>query len=158
MEKFTFFWSGPFSQWYPAQFIIEGKTFTCAEQYMMYKKAEFFGDKEIAEKIMQVNDPKTQKMLGRKVSGFNVDEWNKNAKAFVYMGNYHKFIQNPKLLEKLMETKGTTLVEASPYDTIWGIGLSEDNINIFNRDKWRGTNWLGEVLTSLRDDLLNDNN
>ncbi len=158
MEKFTFFWSGPFSQWYPAEFIVNSKKFVCAEQFMMYKKAEFFGDIETAEKIMSTQDPKIQKALGRKVRGFNIDAWNENAKAFVYMGNYNKFTQNPNLLKKLFNTKGTTLVEASPYDTIWGIGLAEDNPDTLDRRKWRGTNWLGEVLTSLREDLMNDNN
>lgn len=157
MEKFTFFWSGPFSQWYPAEFIAEDKKFLCAEQYMMYKKAEFFGDYEIAEEIIQAKDPKVQKALGRKVRGFNADDWSKNAKAFVYMGNYNKFTQNSNLMKKLLDTRGTTLVEASPYDTIWGIGLSEDNLDALDRNKWRGTNWLGEVLTSLREDLLCDN-
>lgn len=157
MEKFTFFWSGPFSQWYPAEFVVNGKKFTCAEQFMMYKKAEFFGDEETAEKIMSTSDPKIQKALGRKVRGFNVDAWNENAKAFVYMGNYNKFTQNSNLLKKLFDTKGTTLVEASPYDTIWGIGLTEDNPSALDRKKWRGTNWLGEILTSLREDLMNDN-
>lgn len=156
MEKFTFFWSGPFSQWYPSEFTVDGKKFVCAEQFMMYKKAEFFGDMETAEKIMQTLDPKIQKALGRKVRGFDVDGWNKNAKAFVYTGNYNKFTQNPNLMKKLFDTKGTTLVEASPYDTIWGIGLREDDLNALDRNKWRGTNWLGEVLTSLREDLMRD--
>jgi len=157
MEKFTFFWSGPFSQWYPAMFKVDGKRFLCAEQFMMFKKAEFFGDINTAEKIMLAPDPKTQKALGRSVQGFDVDSWNENAKAFVYMGNYNKFTQNNDLLKKLFATIGTTLVEASPYDTIWGIGLKEDDPSALDRNKWRGTNWLGEVLTSLREDLSNDN-
>jgi len=61
MEKFTFFWSGPFSQWYPAEFVVNGKKFTCAEQFMMYKKAEFFGDEETAEKNYEYFRPKNTK-------------------------------------------------------------------------------------------------
>jgi len=153
MERFTFFWSGPFSQWHPSSFEAEDKKFNCAEQYMMYKKAEFFGDIETAQKIMETSNPKTQKALGRQVDGFDKDRWDDVARGFVYMGNHYKFTQNKELLRKLMETEYTTLVEASPVDTIWGIGLSEDDPRSWHRETWRGSNWLGEILTKLREDL-----
>lgn len=75
----------------------------------------------------------------------------------VYEGNHAKFTQNPEFLEKLLATKGTTLVEASPYDRIWGIGMAEGDKGITDRDNWRGTKWLGEVLTGLREDLIDAN-
>ena len=155
MEKFTFFWSGPFSQWYASDFEVDGRKFNCAEQFMMHKKAEFFGDVETAQKIMETSNPKTQKALGRQVEGFVKEKWDDVARGFVYIGNYHKFTQNPRLMKELINTKYTTLVEASPVDTIWGIGLSEDDPRSWNKETWRGSNWLGEVLTSLREDLIN---
>ena len=154
MERFTFFWSGPFSQWYPATFKVEGVTFNCAEQYMMYMKAWLFNDIDSIFKIMESNNPKEQKRLGRLVEGFQPELWNKLAKKFVYFGNYCKFAQNIDLKEILLSTQGTTLVEASPHDIVWGIGLAEHDSRAFCRDTWLGTNWLGEVLTSLRDDLI----
>ena len=153
-KEYTFFWSGPFSQWYPSKFTVGELTFNCAEQFMMYSKATFFGDKETAELIMQSTNPKEQKALGRKVKNFDAEKWNDVAKAFVYTGNMEKFNQNPKLKQILLDTDGTTLVEASPYDKIWGIGLDEKTAKVTPVEKWPGTNWLGEVLTSLRINII----
>ncbi|MGG1518248.1 NADAR family protein [Paenibacillus oryzisoli] len=156
MEKFTFFYrtESPFSQWHPALFEINGISFNCAEQYMMYQKAKLFKDEEIAAKVLSAQTPREQKELGRAVRNFHRDKWETHCKQFVYEGNYAKFTQNQQLLEKLLATQGTTLVEASPTDCIWGVGLLEDDPLILNRVTWRGTNWLGEVLTNLREDLL----
>ena len=154
MEEYTFFWSGPFSQWHYSPFTSkEGIKFTTAEHYMMYKKATFFGDHEMAEKILNSGHPRDAKKLGRKVRNFDKELWDNVAKKVVYDGNYAKFTQNPKLKQKLMETEGTLLVEASPYDRIWGIGMAEDEPGVEDKNNWKGTNWLGEVLTQLRKDL-----
>lgn len=155
-EKFTFFWKSesPFSNWYPAEFSIDGRKFNCSEQYMMYGKAILFKDEEMAEEILEAKSPGRQKDLGRKVRGFKHEIWQQNAREIVYKANEAKFSQNENLLKCLLKTKGTTLVEASPVDPIWGIGLAEDNPKARDRRKWRGKNWLGEVLTKLRDDIL----
>ena len=127
-----------------------------AEAWMMAEKAKLFGDAETRQKILASCDPKEQKELGRKVKNFNADVWNANAKSIVYEGCKLKFAQNHNLLKTLLETEGTLIVEASPYDKIWGIGLAEDNPLIHDPKNWQGTNWLGEVLTQLRDNLLNE--
>lgn len=155
-ERFTLFWHGPFSQWHPCKFEIHGLTYNCAEQYMMAQKARLFSDWDSERLIMEAKDPSVQKKLGRKVQGFNAREWDMVAKHMVYRGNWCKFTQNPDLKEKLFATDGTTLVEASPYDKIWGIGLTVDDPRALDRSTWRGTNWLGEVLTKLREDLMNN--
>ncbi|MGF7048446.1 ribA/ribD-fused uncharacterized protein [Paenibacillus sp. DS2015] len=156
MEKFTFFWSAksPLSQGYPSTFVIDGNTFNCAEQYMMYEKAWLFGDEDIAHQILAAPSPEVQKQLGRKVAPFNQQMWTKHCKQIVHDGNYEKFTQNEELLSKLLDTKGTTLVEASPLDQIWSVGLAEDDPRIHNRETWQGTNWLGEILTDLREEFL----
>ncbi|CAJ1314645.1 NADAR family protein [Paenibacillus nuruki] len=155
-ERFLFFYrdASPFSQWYPASFELEGQQFTSAEQYMMYGKAQLFGDRDIAARILQADHPRQQKALGRQIQRFDDELWNREAKNIVYRGNHAKFTQNPELLLVLLATAGQTLVEASPSDRIWGIGLSEDDPRIHQRATWRGTNWLGEVLIQLREDLL----
>ncbi len=155
MEKFTFFYGGPFSQWYMTDFVVGALTYNCAEQYMMAEKARLFGDGVTLLKIMTSKSPKEQKALGRRVENFDADVWNEVAKDIVYKGNYSKF-QDPGLKEILLWTRGTTLVEASPYDTIWGIGLDAMDQRAQNRDTWKGTNWLGEVLTKLREDLISE--
>lgn len=145
--------NGIFSQWYPASFIDEkGREYNCAEQYMMAEKARLFGDIAAEKKIMHVSSPREQKKLGRAVKNFNKGKWNATARQIVYRGNYLKFTQNPDLLEELLKTEGE-LVEASPSDKIWGIGLPSDHPDALIRRKWRGKNWLGKVLTQLRNDL-----
>ena len=155
-RRFTFFWQSesPFSQWHPAEFEVNGKRFMCAEQYMMYGKAVLFGDLEVAERILATSSPKTQKALGRKVNGFEEQRWNRERERIVYEGNHAKFTQNEELLQKLLATAGTELVEASPTDVIWGVGLAEEDPRIQNPSLWRGQNLLGKVLPRLREDLL----
>lgn len=154
-EEFEFFYKTrhPFSQWYSCEFSIEGNMFNTAEQFMMYSKAMLFENKSIAEKILKTNDPRQQKELGRSVMGFNIDVWNSNAFEIVYTGNYAKFSQNENLKKFLFDTKSKSLVEASSSDIIWGIGLSETDVDRLDRTKWKGTNWLGEALICVREDL-----
>lgn len=153
-ERFTFFWRGPFSQWHRSDFIDGGVTYTTAEQYMMAGKARTFGDDETLKKILAETSPKAQKALGREVKNFDEGEWNRVARDIVYRGNFLKFSADQKLKDLLLDTAGTTLVEASPYDKIWGIGLKEDDPKAQSRTTWQGKNWLGEVLTAVRDDML----
>ena len=153
-EKFTFFWDGVFSNWYQAYIIVDDFGYKCVEQYMMSEKAKLFNDLDSYEKIMLADHPREQKRLGRKVKGFDFEVWSKVARDIVYKGCYAKFTQHPTLKEKLIATKGTTLVEASPYDKIWGIGLDVYSPLILDRATWQGENWLGEVLTKVREDIV----
>ena len=155
-EQFTFFWGGPFSQWFKAAFTIDGQVYNTAEQYMMAEKARQFGDEETRAKILKSNQPDVQKRLGREVKGFDSEIWNVIAREIVYQGNRAKFTTHGDLLQMLFDTQGTSLVEASPTDKIWGIGLAADAEDAKDRLKWLGTNWLGEVLQRVRDDLLEE--
>ncbi len=154
-EQFTLFYGDIPSQWYPSEFTVQDIRYNCAEQFMMACKAVVFKDIKNLLKIMQTKNPREQKAYGRLVKNFDASIWNPIAKDFVYAGSFAKYTQNQGMLNWLMSTKGTTLVEASPYDTIWGIGLSEYDPMARNRNTWKGTNWLGEVLTELRTDLEN---
>ena len=156
-EKFTFFWAGTFSQWAASPFKIDGVAFNTAEQYMMYKKALLFNDFKQAGKIMETSNPRSQKQLGREVIGFDKGRWERYCKQFVYEASFAKFTQNPKMLLELMATEGTSLVEASPQDNIWGIGLAEDDPKAQSRSTWEGKNWLGEILNEVRADITAKN-
>lgn len=156
VESYYYFWETkhPFSQWHKCSFELEDKIFTSAEQYMMYGKAMLFGDKKTATKILQTNNVREQKQLGRQVVDFNKEIWDLNAPTIVYRGNKEKFKQNNEFLDLLLSTKGKTIVEASPDDTIWGIGLTKDQEEAKSIFTWKGTNWLGIVLTELREEFL----
>jgi ribA/ribD-fused uncharacterized protein len=133
---------------------VGGARFTCAEQYMMHGKAVLFGDAEMAARILEAKTPKEHKALGREVRGFDGARWESERERIVYEGNHAKFTQNPELLKALLATAGTELVEASPLDRIWGVGLSAEDPRIQDPAAWRGLNLLGKVLTRLREDLL----
>jgi len=156
-HNFTFFYSAshPFSNWYMCPFVHNGKQFNCSEQYMMYKKAMLFKDYEVAEMIMEQGHPYKQKFLGRQVRGFDANEWNAKCKDIMVEGLVSKFIQDTYCLNTLLNSGDTIIVEASPTDKIWGIGLSEDDPRATDPSQWRGTNWLGEVLMRTRDIIVN---
>lgn len=153
-EKFTPFYGGVFSQWYPSPMVVDGVTYSCAEQYMMAQKARLFGDDAALKAIMSTDDPAQQKRLGKLVRGFDVRTWEAVARDVVMRASLAKFSSDPRLRAKLLLTEGTVLVEASPTDVIWGVGLAEDDPRVHNRDRWRGRNWLGQVLTELREQML----
>ncbi len=150
-----------FSQWHPAKFTYQYDDttvveFTCAEHMMMYEKAKLFGDTDSMRQLLQTKDPRKQKAIGRRVSPFDHDMWERNKQDIVYRTNRAKFTQNPALLQELLSPQyvNKEFVEASPTDTIWGIGLSTKDPGSKHRNRWRGQNLLGKVLTCLRDDLL----
>lgn len=165
--KFIFFWGhtpspdgsiGPscFSQWWMQDFVIDNITYRCAEQYMMAEKARLFGDPEMLEKIMEARHPKEMKAYGRAVRNFDDTVWKDNCSRIVKDASKAKFSQNEELLAYLLQTNKRILVEASPRDRIWGIGMGRSNPDAENPMKWRGTNLLGFALTEVRDELLNE--
>ncbi|MEI3337126.1 MAG: NADAR family protein [Clostridium sp.] len=145
-----------FSQWWQGNFIVNEKEYCCMEQYMMAEKARLFNDKEIEEEIMECKYPKRIKALGRMVRNFNEDVWNDNKYDIVLRGNYAKFSQDEELKKFIINTKNRVLVEASPYDSVWGIKMSSKDNNIENPHCWRGENLLGFALMEVRDKLIEE--
>lgn len=149
-----YFWGDAiYSQWAKIIFVEYNIQFTTAEQYMMYHKALLFDDTDIANQILMTNSPKEQKALGRKVKGFNIAVWDQNKLAIVTQGNYLKFSQNKKLKDQLFKTGTKILVEGSPYDKIYGVGLKWDNPLILDEKNWKGQNLLGKALMDVRSKL-----
>ncbi|MDN4571998.1 hypothetical protein DBB29_00685 [Pandoraea cepalis] len=146
--------SSPFSNWHRAEFEVRDIRFSSVEQYMMFSKAKVFGDHETAQQILQTDDPKEQKALGRQVKGYDESVWASRREAIVSVGVREKFAQNPKLMETLLATKGSRLVEASPNDRVWGGGLAADDPAIMDPERWKGANLLGRILDRVRDRAL----
>ena len=162
--KFLFFWGHTpaadghineacFSQWWKCGFRVEDVEYSCAEQFMMAEKARLFGDEETLEKILEARVQGKIKALGREVRNFDQTEWDKCKHTIVLTGNFQKFLQNPKLKDFLLRTGDKILVEASPRDRIWGIGMGKANENAENPTAWRGANLLGFALMEVRDEL-----
>lgn len=154
-ESFILFYGGPepFSNFYRTKFVVDGETFNSTEQYFHYMKAVTFGDKVRARAILNSSNPWEQKKLGRAVKNFDENVWNSVCENVMLKGNLAKFSQNEHLKRLLSETAGATLVEASPTDKKWGIGMSKTHPDALNRNKWKGLNLMGKVLETVRKQL-----
>lgn len=142
------------SQWWKSPFVIEGSRYSCAEQYMMAEKARLFHDEASLATILRTDNPKVMKEFGRRVSGFDGQVWEDRCYGIVKQANEAKFSQHPELGNFLKATGERIIVEASPYDRIWGIGLMQDDPKAKDPLQWRGTNLLGFALMEVRDILL----
>lgn len=144
-----------FSQWYDVYFEIDGIQYHTTEQYMMASKARSFGHEDTLDEIMNATTPFEYKMFGRKVKGFEPTLWDEKKLAIVVEGNKAKFGQNPDLKEYLLSTGNAILVEASPFDKIWGIGMDRETALNSRVGDWKGENLLGCALMEVRDWLRN---
>ena len=161
--KYIFFWSQKekvatvtkacLSQWYYSPFTDNGILFQTAEHFMMAEKAKLFNDTKVYLEIIQSDDPGKAKHLGRTIQNFDEGLWIQHRFDIVKKANILKFNQNPKLKEFLLATSNRVLVEASPKDKIWGIGLNENDIHIESPHKWKGLNLLGFALMATRQEL-----
>ncbi|MGI9414686.1 MAG: NADAR family protein [Hyphomicrobiales bacterium] len=149
----TPFLRGPLNQWHRAHFSIDGTEFNCAEQYMMYRKAQMFGDARMAAMILEATKPFDHKRMGQQVQGFDQDAWVEARVEIVLTGNRAKFGQNDGLAKKPLRTDGTILAEVNPRDKIWGIGLAEADSGVQDPAQWRGLNLLGSILMEVRREL-----
>ena len=142
------------SQWYPAAFTVDGVTYPTAEHWMMVGKARLF-DPIWIEQILANPDPAAAKAFGRKIDHFDQSVWLQHRFDLVVQGNLAKFSQHPDLNAFLRSTADHVLVEASPVDQIWGIGLAADDPRAGDPAKWRGLNLLGFALMRVREQLFN---
>ena len=144
---------GFLSNWYLSPFSVDGIRFSSMEQYMMYKKAVLFEDKDIAAQILNTDDVGLIKEFGRKVSNYNDSVWNGMRQVVIYKGLLEKFRQNEDLREALLATGDNILAECAVKDCIWGIGLSMTDDNRHDLNAWKGQNLLGYSLMLVRDEL-----
>lgn len=146
--------NGYMSNWWLCNFTIDGVSFNSVEQYMMWSKAKTFNDEVIASKIMQTSAMADIKRLGREVHNYDEKVWGSIREEVVYRGVLAKFSQNEDLKSKLLSfDKDSIFCECSPYDRIWGIGLSASNPSSNNQNEWRGRNLLGKCIGRARKEL-----
>lgn len=145
---------GCLSQWWPCSFTVEGVEYASAEHWMMAAKARLFGDEEALARILAARTPAEAKNLGRLLLGFDEALWAARRFELVVAGNMAKFGQDPALRDFLTGTANRVLVEASPRDRIWGIGLGAANERATDPARWPGLNLLGFALMETRDQLI----
>lgn len=147
--------NGYLSNWYLANFIVDGIEYSSMEQYMMHQKALMFNDNNIAEQIMNTTNVGKIKALGRSILNYNDTMWNGVRQVIVYKGLLEKFRQNSKLREQLLSTGNDILAECAVQDIIWGIGLSMSDTKRYELESWKGQNLLGFSLMLVRENLKN---
>lgn len=154
-DRFVFFWNppDPLSQWTPSTFKVDDVRYVNAEQFMMAEKARLFDDQESLARILATTSPREHKSLGRAVRGFDQEKWAAHRETVVVRGNLAKFSQDQDLQRELCKSGERVLVEASPFDQIWGIGLAADDPRAQDPAKWRGQNLLGIALMRVREQL-----
>jgi hypothetical protein len=156
-KDFVFFWkpeeeNACFGNWFPLAFSVDGIHFHTSEHYVMYHKALLMGDEEIARAVLEDPDPHSAKKWGQRVKPWSQDIWNRERCRIMYEACFAKF-QAEDMRQRLLNTGDAVLVEASPYDKIWGIGLLKTDKNARNPQRWKGLNLLGKVLMKIRQDV-----
>lgn len=145
--------SGCLSQWWPSPFEIDGVRYDTAEHYMMWRKAMLFGDEATAVRVLNAGHPQRAKGFGREVRDFDESVWDAHRFAIVVAGTTAKFAAHDDLRAYLVGTGDRVLVEASPVDLVWGIGLTADDERVADPGQWRGLNLLGFALMEAREVL-----
>ena len=157
-----FFWKeevaepGCLSQFWPAPFVVEGVSYPAAEYWMMAQKARLFGDDEAVDRVLRAKTPYDAKAAGRGVRGFVEERWAAARYGIGVAGNRAKFAQNAELRRYLLSTGAVALVEASPFDRVWGIGLADSDARARSPSRWRGANLLGFALMEVREQLAQE--
>ena len=140
------------SQWFAAGFTHGDVYFPTAEHWMMYQKAQVAGDAAAAAAVLAEPSARRVKAIGRRVRNYDDRLWTARKYAVVVEGSVKKFTADPALREYLLGTGDAVLVEASPYDNQWGIGMDEAEAKqLGDPARWRGTNLLGWALMEARD-------
>jgi ribA/ribD-fused uncharacterized protein len=154
-KQYKFFWGKEDveSNFYPIDYFgSDNILYNCSEQQYMYKKAMYFLDKDMAEKILKLTDPKHIKAAGKLVRGFDEQIWDRVCVDKMLETVRDKF-NNSRLKVYLLECENATFVEASPYDRKWGIGLSKFEALRVEPKLWPGENLLGKVLNFVQCEL-----
>jgi ribA/ribD-fused uncharacterized protein len=159
--EFLFFWghtprspgavdASCLSQWYPAEFVVDGVRYATAEHFMMAAKARLFDDEVAVARVLAAPSPAEAKQVGREVQGYDDARWSAARAEAVVRGNVAKFSQHPALRAFLLGTGARVLVEASPRDRVWGIGMGASNPAATDPARWNGQNLLGFALMEAR--------
>ena len=157
MERITnthiYFWNGELSNWFYCNFKYKGHSFKNSEQAFMWEKAMHFGDILTAEEILKEPNPRRNKQLGKEVKNFDTNIWKEVSYKYMIDVNMSKWTSSDYLKNILLKTNDKILVEASPYDKIWGIGLHWEDDEVLDEKNWKGLNLLGKALMEVRKNI-----
>lgn len=154
-DEFVFFYGKQdyLSNFYPTMFQVDNIQFICGEQYIMYMKAKLFADHKTAAFILKETVPSKMKALGRQVQNYDDQRWSRLRENIAYIGLLEKYKQNLDLKTLILATGDKEIVEASPNDRVWGIGMGASHPQVQNRSEWKGMNLLGKILVRVRNQL-----
>uniref|UniRef100_A0A914M7B5 NADAR domain-containing protein n=1 Tax=Meloidogyne incognita TaxID=6306 RepID=A0A914M7B5_MELIC len=134
-------------------FTLLGKTFSSVEQFFIWQKARFFGDLEIAEEVLMLDNPITIRRIGKRIRGYNQIEWNSVRNKVMYTGLWAKFTQNTQLFNQLRATGDGLIAQASASELYWSNGVCPKSARLKDPSQWEGENYLGKLLMELRSEI-----
>lgn len=149
------FWgqASPFSNWRAGKITLDGFDYSCGEQRMMHCKAALFGDLAASERVLASPSPWSQKQIGRSIRGYDEAVWEDDRMPMMIEIVFQKAIQDDSTRAHLMATGTAVIVEASPHDPVWGIGLSENDPASLDPSLWKGRNLLGRAWMAAREHI-----
>ena len=146
--------SSPLSNMFDCDFVVDGVWYHTTEQFIVVQKAMLFGDADIISQVRQLRNPVQMKQRGKEIKGLNRDEWHVKAPALILPGLLAKFEQVNVCRAMLLATGDRLLVEASPHDLFWGVGIGLNDVRLWNRKYHRGHNMMGKLLMTVRDEIV----
>ena len=148
-----YFWGGsnPLSNFHKCDFQENDVSFTSVEQYFVYKKAHHFSDEVAKQKVLTLQDPVQIKRT--MIKGYDKAQWAPMSERVMEQGLSLKFHQDEGMKKALLATEHRELIEASPYDSMWGIGIGLHSESLTDKTKW-GSNRLGKLLMEIRERLV----
>lgn len=147
---------GYLSNWYRAEFDLDGIHFTSTEQYIMYRKCTLLGDQASAKAVLATDDPEKQQAIGQKAQGYIGNLWAGSRQMIAAKGLMAKFSQNEDLKQQLLSTGDSWLVECAGSDKVWACGVRLNDDRRRDIANWTGTNILGFALMQVREMLKNE--
>lgn len=152
-DTHVYFWrnKAPFSNFYRRPFTYKGYDLQFSEQGFMLEKANLF-DLSKVEAIARAIQPDKAKALGRAVQNYDDAVWSSVRYDKMVEVLRAKF-KEPLMRNILLRTGDRVIVEASPYDRVWGVGLGMEDARILDEKNWRGQNLLGKALMDIRAEL-----
>ena len=145
----------PLSNFYDTSFVYKNIKYNSSEQALQHIKSLKFNDNTKAQHILNTSDCAEQKKLGRNVANFNQTAWNSVKIDMLTDILKAKFSQNREAKQYLSDTKARVIGEASVRDDVYGIGFPIHHTDVLNKERWNGSNELGNTLMTVREYFKN---
>ena len=135
--------------------MYEGTRYISSEQFIQANKAKYFGDSSMQELILGCTTSLKCKILSKQIQNYKDSKWDEVAGSVCYPGLQAKFQQNPHAMDTLIRRTGNKRIVECASDRRWATGIPLNDPNCLDDTKWFSQGILGQMLESIRSDVLN---